>query len=182
MNHLGNKIQEHRQRRGLTQETLAEKLNVSRQSVSKWELGQALPDVDKIVSMSRLFSVATDELLYEAVDMPKRSDLLRLGSIYLVTKNMGAAIDFYEKLLHMRASTRHPGFAEFFFDNHCIALMDEGRLAGHDYGGQGRGRDYKFVLNFYVRDLVAEHVRVRSLGIGETTEIAAGYEGYYFFT
>jgi transcriptional regulator with XRE-family HTH domain len=44
---------------------LAEKLNVSRQSVSKWELGQALPEVDKIIAMSKLFKVTTDELLLE---------------------------------------------------------------------------------------------------------------------
>ena len=60
---ISKKIQEHREKNGLSQEMLAEKLGVSRQSVSKWELGQALPEVDKIVTMSRLFEVTTDELL-----------------------------------------------------------------------------------------------------------------------
>ena len=60
---VGKKIQEHREKNRLSQEMLAEKLGVSRQSVSKWELGQALPEVDKIVAMSRLFDVTTDELL-----------------------------------------------------------------------------------------------------------------------
>ena len=60
---IGAKIQEHREKNGLTQEALAEKIGVSRQSVSKWELGQALPEVDKIVSMSKLFGTTTDELL-----------------------------------------------------------------------------------------------------------------------
>ena len=66
MNIIGKKVQEHREKNGLSQEMLAEKLGVSRQSVSKWELGQALPEVDKIVVMSRLFGVTTDELLLEA--------------------------------------------------------------------------------------------------------------------
>ncbi len=50
---------------GMSQELLAEKLGVSRQSVSKWESGGALPDVDKIVAMSALFGVSTDYLLKE---------------------------------------------------------------------------------------------------------------------
>ncbi|MCL2592398.1 MAG: helix-turn-helix domain-containing protein [Defluviitaleaceae bacterium] len=179
-NIIGVKIQEHRQKNVLTQEALAEKLNVSRQSVSKWELGQALPDIDKIVAMARLFGVTTDELLHAHSDMPKRNDLLRLGSIYLITKNMQKAIQFYEKLLSMRASTRHPVFAEFFFDNHCIALMDEARLSGHDYSRKGDS-DYKFVLNFYVQDLIVEHYRVKNLNIGEVTEIMQSNPNYYFF-
>ena len=47
----------------LTQEQLAEKLAVSRQSVSKWESGQAVPELDKIVAMSAIFDVTTDYLL-----------------------------------------------------------------------------------------------------------------------
>jgi len=60
---IGKKIQEHREKNGLSQEALAEKIGVSRQSISKWELGQALPEVDKIVALSRLFNTTTDELL-----------------------------------------------------------------------------------------------------------------------
>lgn len=47
----------------LTQEQLAEELNVSRQSISKWESGQAIPELEKIVSMSQIFGVTTDYLL-----------------------------------------------------------------------------------------------------------------------
>ena len=66
MNIISKKVQKHREKNGLSQEMLAEKLGVSRQSVSKLELGQALPEVDKIVAMSRLFGVTTDELLLDA--------------------------------------------------------------------------------------------------------------------
>ncbi len=52
-----------RKSRELTQEQLAEQLNVSRQSVSKWETGQAVPDVEKLVEMSRIFDVTTDYLV-----------------------------------------------------------------------------------------------------------------------
>ena len=178
MNSIGEKIQEFRQKGGLTQEGLAEKLDVSRQSVSKWELGQTLPEVDKIVAMGKLLGVTTDDLLCHSVEKPKGRDFLRLGCIYLVTKHMEAAIDFYEKLLSMRVSTRHPTFAEFFFDNHCIALIDERRLAGHDYSGGG---DYKFALNFNVRDLIGEHSRLKGLNMGKVTGIKEGTSGYYYF-
>lgn len=60
---LGEKILALRKSRGWSQEQLADELNVSRQSVSKWELGEAAPELDKIVLLSKVFSVSTDELL-----------------------------------------------------------------------------------------------------------------------
>lgn len=52
-----------RKKAGWSQEELAERLNVSRQSVSKWESAQSMPDIDKILQLSSLFSVTTDCLL-----------------------------------------------------------------------------------------------------------------------
>ena len=49
-----------RKKAGWSQEELAERLNVSRQSVSKWESAQSMPDIDKILQLSSLFSVTTD--------------------------------------------------------------------------------------------------------------------------
>ncbi len=60
---LSEKIINLRKSRGWSQEELAERLNVSRQSVSKWESGISNPDLDKIVAMSTLFGVSTDYLL-----------------------------------------------------------------------------------------------------------------------
>ena len=52
-----------RKREGMTQEDLAEKLNVSRQSVTKWESGQALPDIEKVKEIAYMFSVSVDALI-----------------------------------------------------------------------------------------------------------------------
>ena len=52
-----------RKKAGWSQEELAQQLNVSRQSVSKWEGAQSVPDLDKIVQFSRIFGVSTDYLL-----------------------------------------------------------------------------------------------------------------------
>lgn len=60
---LADKIIEERKKLGLSQEELADKLSVSRQAVSKWEVAQTVPDLQKIIAMSELFSVSTDYLL-----------------------------------------------------------------------------------------------------------------------
>lgn len=60
---LGEKIFKLRTEQGLSQETFGEKLGVSRQSVSKWETDQSIPELDKIVAVSEMFGVSTDYLL-----------------------------------------------------------------------------------------------------------------------
>lgn len=60
---LGQKIAELRKKDHLSQEALAEKMNVSRQAVSKWESDQSIPDIEKIVDLSEMFGVTTDYLL-----------------------------------------------------------------------------------------------------------------------
>ena len=60
-----------RKKAGWSQEELAEKLGVTRQSVSKWEDAQSVPDIDKILQLSRLFGVTTDYLLKEEQGEPE---------------------------------------------------------------------------------------------------------------
>ena len=60
---LADKIIEERKRIGLSQEELAERLNVSRQSVSKWESAQSIPDINRIIMLAEIFGVTTDYLL-----------------------------------------------------------------------------------------------------------------------
>ena len=67
-----------RKANNLTQEQLAEKLDVSRQSISKWESGQATPELEKIVVMSAIFDVTTDYLLKssEIDDLSVKAEML----------------------------------------------------------------------------------------------------------
>ena len=65
---LADKIISLRKKAGWSQEELAEQLGVTRQSVSKWEGAQSVPDMDKVVQMSRLFSVTTDFLLKDEIE------------------------------------------------------------------------------------------------------------------
>ena len=62
---LGEKLQMLRKSRALSQEQLAEELEVSRQAISKWECGDSVPDLDKLKSISRYFGVTTDYLIFE---------------------------------------------------------------------------------------------------------------------
>lgn len=67
-----------RKAKGLTQEQLAEQLDVSRQSVSKWESGQASPELEKIAALSTIFDVTTDYLLKssEIDDLSVKTEML----------------------------------------------------------------------------------------------------------
>lgn len=67
---LGEKLQQLRKKSGLSQEQLAARLTVSRQAVSKWELGDAVPDTENVVQLSRIFGVSCDYLLREELDEP----------------------------------------------------------------------------------------------------------------
>ncbi|HPY83532.1 MAG TPA: helix-turn-helix transcriptional regulator [Ruminococcus flavefaciens] len=65
---LADKIIDLRKKAGLSQEELAEKLGVSRQSVSKWEGAQSTPDLNRILQLSQIFGVSTDYLLKEEIE------------------------------------------------------------------------------------------------------------------
>ena len=60
---IGEKLFELRKGKGLSQEEVAEKLNVTRQTVSKWETNQSTPDFDKIMPICELYGITTEELL-----------------------------------------------------------------------------------------------------------------------
>ena len=68
---LSEKIVTLRKQKGWSQEELADKLNVSRQAVGKWETETALPEVDKILQLATLFDVSTDSLLNDDVQLPQ---------------------------------------------------------------------------------------------------------------
>ena len=68
---LGEKIKMLRIQHGLTQEELANRLNVSRQTVSKWEVGDSTPDMEKLIAMSDLFDVSLDRLVMGKEDEEK---------------------------------------------------------------------------------------------------------------
>ena len=75
---LGEKIYYYRKKNKMSQEELAAAVGVSRQAVSKWELGEATPEVEKLLGLARAFSVTTDQILSpEPPEEPQAEDPLR---------------------------------------------------------------------------------------------------------
>mgnify|MGYP000078884015 CR=1 FL=1 len=72
---LGQRIQKLRKQHNLSQEALGEKLGVSRQAISRWEMDGAVPEVDKLIAMSKLFGISLDELLGLKAPVPNRPKL-----------------------------------------------------------------------------------------------------------
>ena len=73
MQQLGENIYRYRNERGLSQGDLANAVEVSRQSVSKWENNSAVPELDKLIKMSRLFNLTLDELVFGKKEDPEIS-------------------------------------------------------------------------------------------------------------
>ena len=102
---LADKIVSLRKKAGWSQEELAEQLGVTRQSVSKWEGPQSVPDMDKVVQMSRLFGVTTDYLLKDEIE-EQAAALVEESPLRRVT--MGQAADY---LARRRAAAPKVAFA-----------------------------------------------------------------------
>ena len=102
---LADKIVSLRKKAGWSQEELAEQLGVTRQSVSKWEGAQSVPDMDKVVQMSRLFGVTTDYLLKDEIE-EQAAALVEESPLRRVT--MGQAAD---NLARRRAAAPKVAFA-----------------------------------------------------------------------
>lgn len=87
---LSEKILELRKANGLSQEQLAEKIGVSRQAISKWESGESLPEVERLIELSAVFNVTTDYLLKpsEVDELNIRTEILEKQQQDLIKKNM----------------------------------------------------------------------------------------------
>lgn len=83
---LGEKIHQLRKGKSMSQEELASQLTVSRQAISKWELGESVPDTENVVQLSKLFSVSTDYLLSDEYDSDTDIPAVKASSENLKTE------------------------------------------------------------------------------------------------
>ncbi|MCI8568195.1 MAG: helix-turn-helix transcriptional regulator [Bacilli bacterium] len=86
---VGQKLLDLRKSKQLSQEEVAEKLNVTRQTISKWETDQSMPDFDKIVPLCKLYEISADELL-----TGKKSNEIEVTQVENTNEN---EINYYEK-------------------------------------------------------------------------------------
>ena len=106
---LADKIIELRKKNGWSQEDLAEKMDVSRQSISKWEGAQSIPDMNKILKLSEVFSVSTDYLLKDEIGPESLEDAPKVdtdSSFKEVPVSMEEANAFLEH--KNQAASPHP--------------------------------------------------------------------------
>lgn len=74
---LGNNLKEARKKSGLSQETVAEKLGVSRQTISKWETNETLPDIYQSKKLSKLYNLTLDELIDFDADLQEIEEIIK---------------------------------------------------------------------------------------------------------
>ena len=83
---IGEKIQQLRKERNLSQEQLAGQLAVSRQAISKWELGESIPETDKIILLSKRFEVSTDYLLHDDINSDNDIPAVKTNTDFLTNQ------------------------------------------------------------------------------------------------
>lgn len=88
---LNEKLRKLRTQKQLTQEALAEKLNVSRQAITKWEKGEGIPDIENITQISRFFGITIDELVKEEQE-------IKPNGIYAYTWKKSLALTHSKRL------------------------------------------------------------------------------------
>jgi len=71
---FSEKLMDLRRREGISQEQLADRLGITRQSVSKWESGVAMPELGKLIALSDFFGVSVDYLVKDGITAPERTD------------------------------------------------------------------------------------------------------------
>ncbi len=121
---LGEKIYELRKRQNLSQEELGDKLNVSRQTISKWERNESTPDLDKIVPLCDLFNLSIDELLQVKKTDKSESEIQSAPKTFQMKKllRISAVIIFAAAILAI------PLMQEFKLSNNLMAVITVGLL------------------------------------------------------
>ncbi len=84
---FNNRLYQLRKQKGFSQEELANRLNVSRQTISKWEVGDSTPDMEKLVAMSDLFGVSLDNLVTGKEDEPQPAETATTKSDFVTVLN-----------------------------------------------------------------------------------------------
>lgn len=101
---FGENLQYYRKQNNLTQEDLAEQMQVSRQSVSKWENGEAMPDLENVIKLADILRVNLDDLCGRTIDVATE-DSLKLPTELVSKDNKSPAVKFLGAVLIILAIT-----------------------------------------------------------------------------
>lgn len=84
---FNNKLYNLRKKNGFSQEELANRLNVSRQTISKWEVGDSTPDMEKLIAISDLFDISLDELIMDKSPASNNEVTAKSEAVSEINKN-----------------------------------------------------------------------------------------------
>ncbi len=115
MNELGNKIAKKRRDLGMTQNELADKLSVTRQTVSRWEAGTVMPDIDKIGDIADFLHVSCDYLLKDHITEEGNETPARAGRLLQNAVGKTCRLTFYDEEADID-----------LYDQDCVILEIEG--------------------------------------------------------
>lgn len=116
---LSEKLQKIRKENNITQEGLADKLNVSRQAVSKWESGSAYPDTEKLIQISKIFNVSLDELINDNIDRNNNNSSQKISFMEILND----ILEFISKSLNMFWSMKFVDKIKCLFEMAMLVLV-----------------------------------------------------------
>ena len=107
---ISQKILLQRKKKGISQEDLANALNVSRQAVSKWESSQSVPDMDKIVALSSYFNITTDYLLKDEIETIDGADNYSSKNVDMQMLNRELSENDFQNIRYEAEKKKHTSY------------------------------------------------------------------------
>ena len=121
---FGENLQTIRKKNQISQETLAEMLGVSRQAVSKWELGEGYPEVDKLLLLSKKLNISLDSLMAGEITTEVSEERKPLDTIRIISPHEGVIMNASKvtRSLQFRGGKNSPKFALYASDGKDLSL------------------------------------------------------------
>ena len=107
---ISQKILLQRKKKGISQEDLANALNVSRQAVSKWESSQSVPDMDKIVALSSYINITTDYLLKDEIETIDGADNYSSKNVDMQMLNKELSENDFQNIRYEAEKKKHTSY------------------------------------------------------------------------
>ena len=107
---ISQKILLQRKKKGISQEDLANALNVSRQAGSKWESSQSVPDMDKIVALSSYFNITTDYLLKDEIETIDGADNYSSKNVDMQMLNKELSENDFQNIRYEAEKKKHTSY------------------------------------------------------------------------
>lgn len=116
---LSDNLKKIRKEHNLSQEDLAESLGVSRQSVSKWESGQAYPEMDKVLQICKMFDVSIDDLLNQDIKKVQKEEKSKIN----INKYVDDFLNYVTKAIDMFSNMKFKDVAKCIFEQLIIIIL-----------------------------------------------------------